>query len=228
MNDPNKKIIDFAEIYSDKDKLNLNLNLKYNRFQQSTLLPSENLGGQAPSLQESPSGQGMRESREDRKPRRLSPEERYVQIAVQMAHIRTGTRTNRAKVYISLMSDDSNLYNVKLSGALTNDMFEIKRGAKDKQQVHDVIDQFINRHHEDLMLARLHYRANLYFNKEFTRKNLTSVLLAVYPENDILVAELFIYNEFIKIPLDEELSAGQKKYYNCAGNWKQDLDNLDE
>jgi hypothetical protein len=241
MND-NPSNTNFAETYSYSDKKKKKK--KNNRFQQSTLLASVNLGGQAPFFKQGPSGHGVREEEreEEVKPemekdffeekpkkkrkrdlRRISSEDRYIQIAVQMAKIKNGPRVNRAKIYVSLMTEDSNMYNVKLSGALTTEVHEIRRGAKENPLVLSVIDSFIERLPGKIMLARLHYRPNLYFNGQFPRKNLKSAIIAVYGEDEIMKAELFLFHEYITIPLDESMTNDQIEYYCCSGLYQEPM-----
>lgn len=217
-----------VETYYNYNNLNQKSNMKYNTFQQTSLpanvLRSAHLpppGAIAPLMREE-----EREKNVGSK-HRLNPNENYVQIGVQLSKMRTGTRYNRCRVYFSLMGQQDSKYTVWLSGALTDALHEIERSTKDNHLI-DVVKQYKTRNLFGLMLGRLHYKPCSKYQAYLTRKNLKSVMAAMYFEDTMPVVELYIYHEFIKIEMQEELTESQKQHYSLSGLYRTDYEETDE
>ena len=155
--------------------------------------------------------------------RRLSTEDLYNEIGVQVNNIRNEGRYSRMNVYISIREENDKRYSIFLAGAATDCMTELRRGAKEDKTVLDIISTF-KEEHPDCLIGRLHYRAvRGVKTTNFHRKLLRHVLIAVY-DNNGLEAELFLLGDWYKIPLNSELSAKQQEIYKAAGIWRLELD----
>lgn len=159
--------------------------------------------------------------------KRLSTNDKYVEINVQVTNYRNEGRFKRINVYVSLKTETDQNYSVFLSGAGTTAKAELKRGAKDIQSVLDVIETFQNEIPEG-MIARLHYKAPKGFVTDFHRGLLKSAMLCIDEQEGDFVAYLYLLGEYISIPLNEPLSPGQKKYYIASGVYKDDYNLSDE
>ena len=72
--------------------------------------------------------------------KRISTNDRYIEINVQVTNYRSEGRFKRINAYVSLKTDTDATYSVFLSGAGTTAKAELKRGAKDIQSVIEVME----------------------------------------------------------------------------------------
>jgi hypothetical protein len=159
--------------------------------------------------------------------KRISTNDKYVEINVQVTNFRGEGRFKRINVYVSLKTDTDSTYSVFLSGSGTTAKAELKRGAKDVQSVIDVITAFQNQIPEG-MIARLHYKAPKGFVTDFHRGLLKSVMLCIDEQEGDFVAYLYLLGEYIEIPLNIPLTSSQKKHYIAAGLWTDTYNLTDE
>lgn len=160
--------------------------------------------------------------------RRLSTEDLYVEINVQINHIRTEGRYNRVNVYVSLKEEQDSRYSIFLSGAATNCMTELRRGAKEDKTVLDVIDTFYNERPGSL-IGRLHYKAPRGIKtSNFHRKLLRHAIINIYDNEGEAQCELYLLGEWYPIPMNSELTEKQKELYCSAGIYRRDMDQFDE
>lgn len=159
--------------------------------------------------------------------KRLSTNDKYVEINVQVSNYRNEGRFKRINVYISLKTETDQSYSVFLSGAGTTAKAELKRGAKDVQSILEVINEFQNEI-PDGMIARLHYKAPKGFVTDFHRGLLKSTMVCIDEQEGDFMAYLYLMGEYISIPLDEPLSPAQKKHYVASGIWRDTYNLSDE
>jgi len=122
--------------------------------------------------------------------KRLSTNDKYVEIGVQIGNVRTEGRYMRAKVYISLKTDMDRKYSVFLAGAATNCLTELKRGAKDNQSVLSTIETLWEEHPKS-MIARLHYKPVRCLTTYFHRKLLKHAMISIYTNQDDELEAMF-------------------------------------
>lgn len=214
--------------------LNLNLNLNKNTFHPL----GEN--GCVPEARFSPKEEVVRVKPENNvlgfegvlaaqpkpsKPgfRRLSHNDLYTEINVQIAHVREQGRDMRCRVYVSLKEQMDKKYTIFLSGAATSSKKELIRGAKQNEQVLHVIDYFKTKY-PGSMIARLHYKPVNGYSTDFHKKNIKSALLCIHENNNTLSSTLYLLGEFIEIELNNELSKKQQQYYSATGIYRNELD----
>lgn len=223
-------IVDFNEMYyKDKDKeaeLNSNMNSK-------TLQATDNVSAAPPLAIASKAFQAISEEEEVRenlcgllgfngtapkpisvKPgyKRLDPNAKYDRICIQMSNLRGKGRNIRANVYVSLKEDNENKFSVFLSGAMTNAKAELYRGCKNSQSVKDIIDTLFNTY-PDIIIGRLRYKSVNGFISDFHKKLTKSAIIGVYKNSeDVYIAILVLYYEFIEIPLNHPLSEKQQDW----------------
>lgn len=157
-------------------------------------------------------GNGSRPKPVSTKPgyKRLDPEAKYDRICIQMSNLRGIGKTTRANVYVSLKEDNENKFSVFLTGAMTNAKAELYRGCKNSQAVKDVIDALFSTY-PDMIIGRLRYKSVNGFISDFHKKNTKSAIIGVYKNSeDVYVAVLVLYYEFIEIPLNHPLSEKQQ------------------
>lgn len=218
--------------------LNLNLNLNKNTFHPS----GEN--GCVPEARFSPKEEVVRRKPVDNvlgfesvmatqpKPsklgfRRLSHNDLYTEINVQIAHVREEGRDMRCRVYVSFKEQMDKKYSIFLSGAATSSKKELVRGAKQNKQVLDVIDYFKNKFPE-AMIARLHYKPVNGYITDFHKKNIKSAILCIHENNNVLTSTLYLLGEFIEIDLNNQLSKKQQEYYSATGVYRNELDQFND
>lgn len=159
--------------------------------------------------------------------KRISTNDRYVEINVQVTNYRSEGRFKRINAYVSLKTDTDATYSVFLSGAGTTAKAELKRGAKDIQSVLEVIESFQSEI-PDGMIARLHYKAPKGFVTDFHRGLLKSAMLCIEEAEGDFIAYLYLLGEYYNIPLNTPLTASQKKHYIAAGMWTDTYNLTDE
>lgn len=159
--------------------------------------------------------------------KRLSTNDKYVEINVQVTNYRSEGRFKRINCYVSLKTDTDTAYSVFLSGSGTTAKAELKRGAKDVQSVIEVIETFQNEL-PGAMIARLHYKAPKGFITEFHRGLLKSAMLCIDEQEGDFIAYLYLLGEYIDIPLNTPLTSAQKKHYIASGIWTDTYNLSDE
>lgn len=159
--------------------------------------------------------------------KRISTNDRYIEINVQVTNYRSEGRFKRINAYVSLKTDTDATYSVFLSGSGTTAKAELKRGAKEIQSVLEIIDSFQNEI-PDGMIARLHYKAPKGFVTDFHRGLLKSAMLCIDEQEGDFIAYLYLLGEYYNIPLDTPLTASQKKHYIAAGMWQDTYNLTDE
>ena len=159
--------------------------------------------------------------------KRISTNDRYIEINVQVTNYRSEGRFKRINAYVSLKTDTDATYSVFLSGAGTTAKAELKRGAKDIQSVIEVIESFQSEI-PDGMIARLHYKAPKGFVTDFHRGLLKSAMLCIEEAEGDFIAYLYLLGEYYNIPLNTPLTASQKKHYIAAGMWQDTYNLTDE
>jgi hypothetical protein len=221
---------------NSNSKLNLNLNLNKNTFRpclgnENDSAPEARVSPKEERLASEPEkivvGFGGVMAAQPKKSkfgfRRLSHNDHYTEINIQVGNVREEGRYMRCRVYVSLKDQYDKKYSIFLSGAATNSKKELIRGAKDNQQVIDVIETLKNLNPES-MIARLHYKAVNGYQTDFHKKNLKSAILSIYQDNGILNARLYLLGEFIDIELNQSLTKKQQEYYVAAGIYRNELD----
>ena len=174
-------------------------------------------------------GNGSRPKPISTKPgyKRLDPEAKYDRICIQMSNLRGTGKTKRANIYVSLKEDNENKFSVFLTGAMTNAKAELYRGCKNSPAVKDVIDALFNKY-PDMIIGRLRYKSVNGFISDFHKKNTKSAIVGVYKNHeDVYVAVLVIYYEFIEIPLTHPLSEKQQGWCVYQGI-HNDYDEFDD
>ena len=159
--------------------------------------------------------------------KRLSVNDHYVEINIQVSNYRSEGRFKRINCYVSLKTDTDQSYSVFLSGAGTTAKAELTRGAKDNQSILNVINEFQNEVH-DGMIARLRYKPVGGFTTDFNRGLLKSAMLCIDEAEGDFVAYLYLLGEYLMIPLDSPLSAAQKKHYIASGIYTDNYNLSDE
>ena len=244
ISDKTKDIIsDLGTLIGEKNNSNSNLNLNLN-LNKNTFRPcsgSEN--DSAPEARDIPKEEDLRAKPENHvvgfggvmaaQPkkakfgfRRLSHNDHYTEINIQIGNIREEGRYMRCRVYVSLKDQYDKKYSIFLSGAATTSKKELIRGAKQNQQVIDVIET-LKTMNPDSMIARLHYKAVNGYQTDFHKKNLKSAILSIYEDNGILNARLYLLGEFIDIELNQKLTKKQQEYYSAAGIYRNQLEQFD-
>lgn len=152
---------------------------------------------------------------------RLNPNVHYDRISIQMGNYRINGKNNRyqrSNVYVSLKESTEQNFNVFLTGAATNSKTELYRGAKNSQLVRDVLGAMYDQY-PDIIIARLRYKAVNGYITDFHKSLTKSAILGINKEDDDFIAILFLYNEFIEIPLTDPLSEKQQGLYVCQGTY---------
>lgn len=150
---------------------------------------------------------------------RLNPHVKYDRISIQMGNYRlngANNRYRRSNVYVSLRESTEQEFNVFLTGAATNSKSELYRGAKNSQLVKDVLDAMFHQY-PDIMIARLRYKPVDGFITDFHKPLTKSAILGINKENDDFIAILFLYHEFIEIPLTYPITEKQQGKYVAHG-----------
>lgn len=159
--------------------------------------------------------------------KRLNTNDKYVEIGVQIGHVRTEGRYMRSKVYISLKNETDKKYSVFLAGAATSCLTELKRGAKENHAVLSTIETMWEEH-PGSMIARLHYKPVKCQTTNFHRKLLKHAIINIFVNDDEeLEASLYLLDDWISIKLDHELTTKQKEYYKAAGIYRTELEQFE-
>ena len=217
-----------AEMYSNsimnkKEKKNK----KENTFQQS----SGNVSAQAPTSFPTPAEQRVRDTEGPGKPdsrygRRLNYQhDKIVEICMQVGNVRIGDRYNRASAYLSIRTETDVRYMIFMRSSLTTAHDETLRSIRkdnDKVLMTCAEDAISEHYKQKLWLGRVKYKPINKFVKPEHRKNLPLSLLSMWIEDDQYHAKFYFLGDEFEFILDEELSAGQKKFYELQGTWRLD------
>jgi len=213
-------------MYSDNSNLNLNLNM-------NTLHMHDNESGCArvtPSEAFGPLAAEKEITREkdvgSTTIRDLTSDLDIVQIEVQMGKIKEG-KYKRADVYISMMTMDDKLYTIKLTSDVTNAWHEIRRSCRKKQYWADKVEEIISVQLDNCMIGRARYKITKNRPLHQTKPNLGNVLVVYCTENNLPTILLYLFTDDpIYIPLNKQLTPSQKKYYEYAGQYNKELEDL--
>lgn len=225
-----------VETYSNLNCSNLNLNkntFRQNILSENAIAPTAHFSpsGLKPTTEKEPiedlEGNNVVGSTTNKKVykkgfRRLDPNEKYDIIALQVSKLRLEGRYKRAKVYVSLKEENDKDFSIFLAGAFTSSKHELYRGCTQSNIVKEVIDAYFDTF-PDCMVARLHYKSINGYITDFHRKNTKNMLISMHMEDNIYIATVFLYNEYIRIPLDNELTPSMKKYYDYYGIYKPEI-----
>ncbi len=160
--------------------------------------------------------------------KRLSTNDKYVEINIQVNNFRGEGRFKRINVYVSLKTDKDATYSVFLSGSGTTAKAELTRGAKQNQSILEVIEAF-QQGVPGGMIARLHYKAPKGFVTDFHRGLLKSTMLCIEELEGDFIAHLYLMGEYLdSIPLNMPLTPSQKNHYIAAGIWADTYNLTDE
>lgn len=227
----NKQLIQFpfdptVEMYSNSNSdWNENKKKNSNTFRQQAV---ENVSAPAAlsSASQGASHPGVKKDQgiPGRGYRKLSTEDWYTEINIQINNIRSEGRFNRVTVYVSIKEENDARYSIFLRGAATTSMSELRRVAKDDKAVLDVINTF-NTEHPGCMIGRLLYKAPRGVKMaDMHRSALRHAMIAIYEKDDELEAELYLLGEWYTIRLDAEISKKQQDVFFKAGVWRRDLE----
>jgi len=221
---------DSAEMYSNsvmnKKKKK---NKKENTFQQS----SANVSALAPTSFSSPAEPGVEKTKDTGKPektgrygRRLNYQtDKIVEICMQVGNVRIGDRYKRASAYLSIRTETDVRYMIFMRSSLTTAIDETIRSIRkdnDKVLMCSLEDAVSEHHTDDLWLGRVKYKPINGFVKDEHRKNLPLSLLSMWIEDNQYHAKFYFLGEEYEFVLDEELSPGQKQFYELQGTWTLD------
>lgn len=227
-----------AEMYSNSNG-NKKKNLNKNTFQQSTG-PSdptyENGGGKplASSLKPSApferipgkTGEPITESKYGR---RLNwQNDKIIEMHLQIAHVRQGTRYSRVKAYISIKTEDDARYMIFMRSSLTTAVDETFRSIKkdgDKVLEAEASEIYSNHYNDGLFLGRVKYKRTKGSKMhDYHRKNLPLSLLSLWAEDaDTFHAKFYLLDRDYDFVLSkEEISDKQKHFYSLQGTWTDD------
>jgi len=227
---------------------NSNLNLKEkgnrnkNRLQHVQGHVGDNLVGDKPPLSSllMPAAPGVEKSGEDQEDLdflateekrgyiRLSTQDEYTEINVQINNLRLEGRYRRMKVYISLKRPDDVRYSIFLTGAATDCLSELNRGAKKKRDVVLDIITTLHNDHPNCLIARLQYKAPRGVKtSNFHRKSLTHAIISLYEINGEWHSQLYLLGDYMEIPLNSQLTDKQKTLYTASGIYRKESEEFD-
>lgn len=221
-----QNVVIYSNTNSNSDKKEKG-NLKGNRFQHQDV--ENRVAPEALSSFSAPSEPVVREDQREtgRGYRRLSTEDYYTEIGVQINNIRNEGRYSRINVYVSVKDELDSRYSIFMSGAATDCMTELRRGAKEDKTVLDIISTF-NSEHPGCLIGRLHYKAPRGVKtSNFHRKLLRHVLIAIYENEDEFQVELYMLGEWYTISLNSQLTKKQKEIFQAAGIWRREMEQFD-
>jgi len=219
-----------AEMYSNSI-MNKKENRKENTFQQSNGLAgptNANVSAQAPTSFTTPAEQSVRDTGkpESRYGRRLNYQnDKIVEICMQVGNVRIGDRYNRASAYLSIRTETDVRYMIFMRSSLTTALDETIRSVRkdgDKALMTCLEDALAEHSNQKLWLGRVRYKAINGFVKKEHRKNLPLSLLSMWIEDDKYHAKFDFLGDEYEFVLDEDLSSGQKKFYELQGTWHLD------
>lgn len=223
--------------YNNKKKEKRKMNTFHHQMSENVLEASPLSSPSEPSAVAEATSVSLQETTLERKAvsgsgpkkgfKRLSTNDKYVEINVQVSNYRNTGRFKRINVYVSLKTDTDQTYSVFLSGSGTTAKAELKRGAKEIQSVLNVIEEF-QTEIPDGMIARLHYKAPKGFVTDFHRGLLKSTMICIDECEGDFIAYFYLMGEYINIPLDMPLTAAQKKHYIASGIWQDSYNLSDE
>lgn len=236
----------YDEMYYNKQKQKKKRKLNTFRHQDVA-----NVGGCAAlfSPTAAPSAPGVREdqgtsvlsvgiTRPKKSHDRLSKDDSYDIIKIQLAKIRQGESINRASAYISFKRDIDTKLKIKLTANLTDRKSEVIRGAservnmngkliKENKYILNLVEQY--KDIDGIMMGRCKYTPSKNFVSNFNKQNLPCALLVLIPNDDMFIAKLHLWTEVFEINLDEQLTTKQKEAnYIANGTYVIDLPDLED
>lgn len=226
---------DPAEMYSNSNyELKKNKNKKKNTFQQS----SGNVRGQAPALSSSPSASSVEEDQgipgdqtvgitEQQYGRRLNwQNDKIVEMRLQIGNVRIGDRYKRASAYISIKTETDKRYMIFMKSSMTTAVDETFRSIKkDNDKVlQSVAEEFFTDHHnQQLFMGRVKYKITRGQKiQKHHRCNLPLALIGMWVEDGKFKARLHLLGDDYDFDLSDDLTPGQKKFYEYEGLWQHD------
>lgn len=204
-------------------------NKKENTFQQSSV----NDSALAPTSFSSPAEPGVEKTKDTGKTektarygRRLNYQnDKIVEICMQVGNVRTGSRYNRASAYLSIRTETDVRYMIFMRSSLTTALDETIRSVRkdhDKALMTCLEDSMSEHINQKLWLGRVKYKPINGFVKDEHRKNLPLSLLSMWVEDNEYHAKFYFLGDEYEFILDEDLSAGQQKFYELQGTWRLD------
>ena len=227
---------DSAEMYSNSNcNKKKNRNKKENTFQQSSV----NVRGQAPFFSASPAQaplvKEVREIPEDQTVgiteqkygRRLNwQNDKIVEMRLQIGNVRMGERYNRATAYISIKTETDKRYMIFMKSSMTTAIDETFRSIKkDNDKVlQSVAEEFYTDHNNHkLFLGRVKYKITKGQKiQKHHRSNLPLALIGMWVEDGNFKARLHLLGDDYDFDLTDDLTPGQKKFYEYEGLWQDD------
>jgi uncharacterized glyoxalase superfamily protein PhnB len=221
-----------AEIYS-YSKQKENRNKKKNTFQQSSV----NVRGQAPSFPATPAqaplvkedqeipGDTERPISEPKYGRRINwQNDKIIEIRLQIGNVKIGSRYKRATAYMSIKTETDKRYMIFMKSSMTTACDETFRSIKkDGDKVtQSVAEEFYSDHYnQNLFMGRVKYKVTKGQKiQKHHRTNLPLALIAMWIEDDTYHARFHLLGDDYDFILSDDLSSGQKQYYELEGLWQ--------
>jgi len=221
-----------AEIYS-YSKQKENRNKKKNTFQQSSV----NVRGQAPSFPATPAQAPLvKEDQEipgdltvgitePKYGRRINwQNDKIIEIRLQIGNVKIGSRYKRATAYMSIKTETDKRYMIFMKSSMTTACDETFRSIKrDGDKVtQSVAEEFYSDHYDQhLFMGRVKYKVTKGQKiQKHHRTNLPSTLISMWIEDDTYYARFHLLGDDYDFILSDDLSSGQKQYYELEGLWQ--------
>jgi hypothetical protein len=226
---------DSAEMYSNSNyELKKKKNRKENTFQQS----SGNVRGQAPISSSQAQAPLVKEDQEipgdltvgiteQKYGRRLNwQNDKIVEMRLQIGNVRIGERYKRASAYISIKTETDKRYMIFMKSSMTTAIDETFRSIKkDNDKVlQSVAEEFYTDHNnQQLFLGRVKYKITRGQKiQKHHRCNLPLALIGMWVEDGKFKARFHLLGDDYDFDLSDDLTPGQKKYYEYEGLWQDD------
>jgi hypothetical protein len=226
---------DSAEMYSNSNyELKKNKNRKKNTFQQSSV----NLRGQAPAFSSQAQAPLVKEDQEipgdltvgiteQKYGRRLNwQHDKIVEMRLQIGNARVGDRYQRVTAYMSIKTETDKRYMIFMKASMTTAVDETFRSIKkDNDKVlQSVAEEFYTDHHnQKLFLGRVKYKITKGQKiQKHHRANLPCALIGMWVEEGKICARFHLLGDDYDFELTDDLSPGQKKYYQYESLWQDD------
>jgi hypothetical protein len=228
--------VDSAEMYSNSNyELKKNKNKKENTFQQSSV----NVRGQAPIFSASPAqAPEMKEDQEipgdltvaiteQKYGRRLNwQHDKIIEMRLQIGNVRIGERYKRASAYISIKTETDKRYMIFMKSSMTTAIDETFRSIKkDNDKVlQSVAEEFYTDYNnQQLFLGRVKYKITRGQKiQKHHRCNLPCALIGMWVEDGKFKARFHLLGDDYDFDLTDDLTPGQKKFYEYEGLWQDD------
>ena len=160
---------------------------------------------------------------------RISRDDVYVQIDVQVNKLRLDGKYKRAKVYISLKRDTDQRFSIFLASSVTTSLSELHRGMKKKKETVLQMLEILYTRNSKAMIGRTHYKAPRGVKTEdFHRKLMTGAMCSLYQIDNEWFLDLLLIGELYTIPLEKPTNEKQSKVYSLVGSYKNDMEEFDD